>query len=135
MKGASTTRFQQRPRPRDLPDPQTHGAIRELRNSVDEIRKVEHLDGRLLVRSDPNDKAATSITLTVGVVNKIAHGLGRPMKGWRAEDIITGGATAAGLIDRLTIDGTDRVDEGREIWLKPIGFTGVTTIKVRLWVY
>lgn len=134
-RGASTTRFQQRPRVREIADKGTNESVRELREAIAEIHKVEDLDGRLLERTDPGDTVTTYITLTVGTVSKISHGLGRKMRGWRLMEILVGnGVTGAGSVIRIDNDGA-AADDAKEIWLKAIGYTGVTTVKVKVWVY
>jgi len=127
--------FQRRPRPRDIADPQTHAAVRELREAVAEIQDASGQDGRLIASLDPNNKLVTSITFTNGAITKIQHGLGRPLKGWRVEDeVLPQSVVAAGKIFRVTSDGTDTADDAKEIWLKAVGY-GSSSPTGTLWVY
>lgn len=136
-------RFERTTRARTLPDPVTHEAVREVRESLEELRRTEIVGGRHIERTDPNDKTARHIEVEPGAsanIVKIKHGLGRPVRGWQvselqyADDIAD--VTAAGTFVRVMKDGTATPNDD-EIWLKPIGFTVPSgkKLKLRLWTY
>lgn len=133
-------RFQRTVRARKLADPETHGAFEDARQAIDEIREDPMLNGRILERADPNDKASRHISLTPaatgGAIVKIPHGLGRPLAGFEKVDEVADSATAAGKILRVTVDGSGNVcDESKEIWLRAYGYTGASAVKVRIKVF
>lgn len=132
----SKTRFQQQTRARDIKDPDTHAAVRDLRLAIDEVRKVEGMDGRFLTATTPGDDFSKFITITNGAVTKIRHNLGRPLRGWRLEDrVLPASVAAAGDVFRVEADAAGvRCDDSAEVWLMAVGYGG-TAVSGRLWVY
>lgn len=143
MRTPAATRFQRRPRARqfkhDAPESafrEVSEGFREVREHLDEITKSEIVDGRFIDEAThATSEGRGYVNLTPGEVTKIKHGLGRKLRGWQVADVIADGATAAGSVLRVTVDGSLTADEHEDLWLKPVGFTGATTVKARLWVY
>lgn len=73
---------------------------------------------------------ARDLKLTNGAVNRLTHGLGRPLVGWDVHDLR--GATATGRIVRVTSDGSATANDTTDLWFDVQGHGA--DITVRIWV-
>ena len=112
-----------------LADPIADSDSRRTRDAVNDIKRSPLVDGQFAKTGSTS--SSEIITLANAAVNKLKHGLGRPLKGWLVCDLTsTGDIAAVGSIHRVTSGADDKED----IWLKPIGFSGLD-LKVRVWVF
>ena len=124
-------------RPTALVDGLADSEARRTRTAIGELQRNTILDGRYLQQNAPVEGTNKTdyIFLANAAISKLKHGLGRALRGWIICDIIgTGAIAAAGSITRIEVDGTVRADEKTDLWLKPIGYSGLA-VYVRLWVF
>lgn len=108
-----------------LADQLATASLRETRRAIEELSALPAAAGRYLTVD-----GSTSIVLTNGAVNRLLHGMGRPLEGWRLMGLK--GATGTGRIVEVVTDGGSLADPSTDLWLDVQGHGA--DITVRLWV-
>lgn len=108
-----------------LADPVAQRSLRETREALEDLRALPAAGGKYLVVNGSMDLA-----LKNGAINKLSHGMGRSLLGWRLMGLK--GATATGRIVEVTKDGSIIADPSTDLWLDVQGHGA--DITVRIWV-
>ena len=111
---------------RQVADPVNQQAVEPLR------RKIDELDGGIKFLQVEAPLGQTyeegTIILADATIVKLKHRLGRRMMGWVLADLR--GASASGIVQRVTTDGTSSPDETKELWLQADNYGGQIGVKI-----